>query len=153
MFLCFMFLCFHVSSLSFRVLPAFQQSNVIYQFLCHCDSWYVSRASQTLQDRIKQHISKSIRNTAAYSQTRSQPNRHCKSSTQQVPSTQSLSCDSAIGLHLLRNLICAQNYDDKQFSILAKVHSPFIRLRSHFHQNPILCGRKEFVYNLMLLSH
>jgi len=52
----------------------------------------------------------SIRNAAACSQTRSQPKRHCKSSTQQVSSTLSISCDSAIGLHLLRNPICAQNY-------------------------------------------
>jgi len=42
-----------------------------------------------------------------------------------VPTTQSLSCDSAIGLHLLRKPIRAQNYDDKQFS------------------NLILCRQKE----------
>jgi len=59
----------------------------------------------------KQHNPKSIRN-AASSQTRIQPSRDFKSSTQ-VSSTQSLSCNSAIGLHLLRNPICAQNYDDK----------------------------------------
>jgi len=35
------------------VSTAFQQSNVIYQSSCHCDSWYVGRISQTLQDRIK----------------------------------------------------------------------------------------------------
>jgi len=119
------------------VLSAFQQSNVMYQFSCHCDSRYVGCTSQRLQDRIEQHIPKSIRNTAACSQTCSQPKCHCKSSTQQVPSTQSLTCDSAIGLHLLYNLICIHHnvYDDKQFSILAK--SPlsllFIRLRSHFY--------------------
>ena len=43
------------------VLPALQNSNVIYQFSCHCDSWYVGHTSQTLQDRIKQHVPKSIR--------------------------------------------------------------------------------------------
>ena len=42
------------------VLPALQKSNVIYQFSCHCDSWYVGRTSQRLQDRIKQHVPKSI---------------------------------------------------------------------------------------------
>jgi len=61
-----------------------------------------------------------------------QKKRHCKFSTQQVLSTQFLSCDSAIGLHLLRIPICAQHYDDKQFSTLAKGFS-FIRLRSHFY--------------------
>ena len=43
------------------VLPALQNSNVIYQFSCHCDSRYVGRTSQRLQDRIKQHVPKSIR--------------------------------------------------------------------------------------------
>ena len=39
------------------VLPAFHQSNIVYQFLCHCDSQYVGRTSQRLQQRIKQHDS------------------------------------------------------------------------------------------------
>ena len=43
------------------VLPALRNSNVIYQFSCHCDSRYVGRSSQRLQDRIKQHVPKSIR--------------------------------------------------------------------------------------------
>ena len=42
------------------VLPALQKSNVIYQFSCHCDSRYVGRTSQRLQNRIKQHVPKSI---------------------------------------------------------------------------------------------
>ena len=42
------------------VLPALQKSNVIYQFSCHCDSRYVGGTSQRLQDRIKQHVPKSI---------------------------------------------------------------------------------------------
>ena len=29
------------------VLPAFHQSNIVYQFLCHCDSRYVGRTSQS----------------------------------------------------------------------------------------------------------
>jgi len=74
-------------------------SSVIYQFSCHCDSRYVGRTSQRLQDIIKQHIPKSIRN-ATCSQTRIQPKHDCKSSTQ-MPTTQSLSSDSAIGLNLL----------------------------------------------------
>ena len=34
------------------VLPAFHQSSIVYQFLCHCDSRYVGRTSQRLQQRI-----------------------------------------------------------------------------------------------------
>jgi len=71
------------------VLLAFQQSNLMYHS-CHCNSRYVGRTSQRLQDRIKQHIPKSIRSAPTCSQIRSQPKRHCKSLTQQVPSTQSL---------------------------------------------------------------
>ena len=44
-----------------NVLPALQNSNVIYQFLCHCNCRFVGRTSQRLQDRIKQHVPKSIR--------------------------------------------------------------------------------------------
>ena len=43
------------------ILSALQKSIVIYQFSCHCDSRYVGRTSQRLQDRIKQHVPKSIR--------------------------------------------------------------------------------------------
>ena len=47
------------------VLPALQKSNVIYQFSCHCDSRYVGRTSQRLQDRTKQHVPKSIRSCSS----------------------------------------------------------------------------------------
>ena len=42
------------------VLSAFHQSNIVYQFLCLCDSRYVGRTSQRLQQRIKQHVPKTI---------------------------------------------------------------------------------------------
>ena len=99
------------------VLPALQKSNVINQFSCHCDSRYVGRTSQRLQDRIKQHVPKSIRSCSS-SQKLLLPARRCKSSTQ--TNTQSLTSDSAIGLHLLQNPTSAQHYDDSRFSILAQ---------------------------------
>ena len=43
------------------VVPATKKSNVIYEFQCHCDSWYVGRTSQRLEDRIRQHVPKWIR--------------------------------------------------------------------------------------------
>jgi len=109
-------------------LTLYKKRTVFIKKAQNCDSRYLGCTSQRLQDRIKQNIPKSTRNATSCYQTRSQPKRHCKSSTQQVPSIQSLSCDSAIGLHLLRNSICAQNYDDKQFSILPKAALPFIYL-------------------------
>ena len=47
------------------VLPALQTSNVIYQFSCHCNSRYEGRTSRRLQDRIKQHVPKSIRSRSS----------------------------------------------------------------------------------------
>jgi len=44
------------------VLPSHHQKNVIYQFVRHCDSRYVGRTSQRLEERIKQHTPKSITN-------------------------------------------------------------------------------------------
>ena len=118
------------------VLPALQKSNVIYQFSCHCDSRYVGRTSQRLQDRIKQHVPKSIRSCSSSQKcllpkmltSLLSPNLYknayrCKSSTQ--TNTQSLASNSAIGLHLLQNPTCAQHYDDSRFSILAQGRSPF----------------------------
>ena len=43
------------------VLPANQRSMVIYEYVCHCDSRYVRRTTQRLQERIKQHVPKAIR--------------------------------------------------------------------------------------------
>ena len=126
------------------VLPALQKSNVIYQFSCHCDSRYVGRTSQTLLDRIKQHVPKSIRSCSS-SQNRLLPARRCKSSTQ--TNTQFLASDSAIGLHLLQNPTCAQHYDDSRFSILAQGRSPFhlSDLEATFIKtsNPALCRQKR----------
>ena len=44
-----------------HVLPANQRSMVIYEYVCPCDSRYVGRATQRLQERIKHHVPKAIR--------------------------------------------------------------------------------------------
>ena len=96
------------------ILPTFQQSNVVYEYVCHCDSRYVGRTSQRLQDRICQHVPKSIRNRT--SQERKQPERPGKLANS-IPH-----CDSAIENHLLHNQKCASHYKDNQFFILSKAH-------------------------------
>ena len=135
-----------------NVLPALQKSNVIYQFSCHCDTRYVGRASQRLQDRIKQHVPKSIRSCSSF-QKRLLPARRCKSFTQTT--TQSIASDSAIGLHLLQNPNCAQHYDDSRLSILAQGRLPFYlsALEATFIKtsNPALCRQNEFVYSLKIV--
>ena len=34
------------------VLPSHHHSNVIYQFVCHCNSWYIGRTSQHLEEQL-----------------------------------------------------------------------------------------------------
>ena len=129
------------------VLPTIQKSFVIFEYKCHCDSRYVGRASQRLQDHIKQNVPQWLRQQLARPR-RSQPHRSCKRNDTKP------NCDSAISQHLLDNNQCALNYDNKRFSILAAA-------RSSFHLNfleaayiktrrPVLCRQKEFVYTLKL---
>ena len=59
------------------VLPVIQKSFVIYEYKCHCDSRYVGRTSQRLQDRIKQHVPQWLRQQLTRPR-RSQPHRSCK---------------------------------------------------------------------------
>ena len=128
------------------VLPASQQSMVVYQYVCRCDCRYVGRTSQRLQDRIRQHVPKTIRNKT--SQERIQPTRSSKTSSS-TPN-----CDSAIGTHLLKHPTCALHYNDDQFSILSKARSEFhlAVLESIYitSSKPVLCRQKEFVYRLKL---
>jgi len=93
-----------------------------------CDGRYIYRSYSAGQNQTKHP---QINQNAACVQSK----RDCKSSTQ-GPTTQ-LSCDSAIGLHLL--------------SIRSSIYvleAIFIRT-----SNSILYRQKEFVYNFTLLSH
>ena len=126
---------------------------MIYQFSCHCDSRYVGRTSQRRQDKIKQHVLKSIRSCSS-SQKRLLPARRCKSSAQ--TNTQFLTSDSAIDIGRLQNPFCAQHYDDSRFFILAEGRSPFHHLSTIEAifiktSNPALCRQKEFVYSLKIM--
>ena len=96
------------------VLPFHHHSNVIYQFVCHCDSRYIGRMSQRLEERIKQHAPRSIANHSA-SPNRQSLSRSCKANTcpQQFH-------ESSIGQNLLDNAQCALHYSNEQFSILAR---------------------------------
>ena len=89
------------------ILPALNKSNVIYQFSCHCDSRYVGRTIQMLQDRIKQHVPESIRSCCS-SEKHILSARLCETSTQTI--IQSLASDSTIGFHVLQNPVCVQHY-------------------------------------------
>jgi len=68
--------------------------------------------------------------------------------------TKPLQCDSAVGLHLLQNKQCANNYNDQQFSILARARSAFhlsaLEVTYIKTLKPILSRQKEFVYSLQI---
>ena len=100
------------------VLPAIQKSFIIYEYKYHCDSRYVGRTSQRLQNHIKPHVPQWLRQQLTRPR-RSQPHRSCKRNDTKP------ACDSAIGQHLLNNEQCALNYDKKRFSILAVARSSF----------------------------
>ena len=102
------------------VLPAFHQSNIVYQFLCHCDSRYMGRTSQRLQQRIKHHVPKTILQEHI-SQDRSTLARPSKP----IRSFKAETSFSAIGQHLLQNPTCAREYNDNKFSILARGRTSF----------------------------
>ena len=97
------------------VLPVSHQSNIVYQFLCHCDSRHVGCTSQRLQQSIKQHVPKTILQGLT-SQDRSTFARSCKPIRSLKPETSF----SAIGQHLLQNPTCAREYVDGKFSTLAQ---------------------------------
>ena len=130
------------------VLPSHHHSNVIYQYVCHCDSRYVGRTSPRLEDRIKQHVPRSITNPPA-SHNRQSLSRSCKNNTRPQQFH-----ESAISQHLLDNAQCALYYSDDKLSILARGCSSFhlSALEATFIKslNPLLCKQKEFVYSLKI---
>ena len=131
--------------------------------VCHCDSRYVGRYTQRLQERIKQHVLKAIRQKTTLTQeqgthrsqpTRTQPNRKCKakSMTQFEPES-----DSAIGQHLLESNQCAGNYSDSQFKILTTARSQFhLSLLEAVYisrKKTDLCRQKQFVFTVQLFRY
>ena len=76
-------------------LLAFSSSCVVYGFKCECGSRYAGRTTQSLSERIKQHVPSAIRNKTV--SLKQQPKRQCTSA-------QTINCDSAIGRHLLSNI-------------------------------------------------
>ena len=130
------------------MLPSHHHSNVIYQIVSHCDSRYVGRTSQCLEERIKQHVPRSIANLPA-SHNRTNPFRSCKTNIRSQRFH-----ESAIGQHLLDNAQCALHCSNKKFSILARSRSSFhlSALEATFIKsvNPLLCKQKEFVYSMKI---
>ena len=132
-----------------NVLSTFHQSNIVYQFLCHCNSQCVGHNSQKLQQRIKQHMPKTI-----LQEHISQDQRTLACSCKPFRSFKAETSFSAIGQHLLQNPACAREYNDNKFSILARGHTffHFSTLEAMYIKTskPNLCKQKEFVYGLKI---
>ena len=130
------------------VLPSHHHSNVIYQFVCHCNSWYIGRMSQRLEERIKQHVPRSIANPPALHNHQSL-SQSCKANTHPQQFHK-----STIGQHLLDNAQCALHYSNKKFSILAQGRSSFhlsaLKVTFIKSLNPLLYKQKEFAYSLKI---
>ena len=123
--------------------PTPDSSNVVYQFTCCCDSKYVGRTSQRLGQRINQHVPKAVRKALTQSDNTSRKTLLKKST-------------SAIAQHLLENPKCGELFDMKQFTIIKRARTDFHLkvLESVYIQtlSPILCRRKEYVYNTILFK-
>ena len=131
-----------------NVLPSHHHNNVIYQFVCHCDSRYIGHMSQHLEEQIKQHVPRSIVNPPASPSCQSL-SHSCKANTHPQQFHK-----SSIGQHLLDNAQCALHYSNEKFSILVRGRSSFhlSALEATFIKslNPLLCKQKEFVYSLKI---
>ena len=115
---------------------ATMQSNVIYQFTCHCKGTYVGRTSQQLGERITQHIPAKLLSTpppTSWQWTRS---------------------DSAITKHLKVNRTCLHQGITDSFRILARSrHQRHLEiLEAAFIQSftPSLCQQKDLSKYLLL---
>ena len=102
-------------------LPASHQSSIVYQYMCHCDNWYMGHTSQWLQQRIEHHVPKTI-HQGLTSQDRSTFAHSCKP----IRSLKAKTSFSTIGQSLLQNQTSAHEYNDSKFSILARGQTLFI---------------------------
>ena len=118
------------------ILPTHTNSNIIYQYLCHCKSAYVGRTSRRLQVRIGEHIPKYVRNLSAALEGKK-------------PS-------SSIAQHLVQNPECREKYNDSQFTILGHGRTDFhlavLEAMHIMQKQPVLCRQKKFVYTTVLFK-
>ena len=146
--MCYIYIWLLLLGIKKDVLPALLLSNVVYNFSCLYDSWYIGCTSQRLQDRIYQHVPKCIR-------TGQIPNSCSISTCFGESLTPVMFSKSAICKQLLDNPICAKNYSDKKFTILLFDCSSFylFALEAVYIKSckPNLRCQKEFVYSLKFL--
>ena len=96
-------------------VPTTQKCCVIYEFSCRCEARYVGCTTQRLAERIKQNVPMSIRKKS--NTVREQPPSLCKNNNSKI------SCESAIGQHVLTNPECAKICTDDNFRIIGQAIS------------------------------
>ena len=96
------------------VFPSFQQSSVVYEYVCHSDSQYVGRTSQLCRTESASMCGRLFGTK--------QPGRQNKLPNS-IPH-----CDSAIGnfFFYAQPIMCISHYKGNQFFILSKTRSDFI---------------------------
>jgi hypothetical protein len=113
--------------------PSNHQSNVIYKYVCHCESVYVGQTQQQLRQRVHRHVPRTF-----------------------MRGTGKPELTTAIGQHLGESDMCRKNYDDNRFTILTRARTPHHLnvLEAIFIQTlkPILCIQKQYVYNTILFK-
>ena len=135
------------------VLPSHHHSNVIYQFVCHCDNRYVGRTSQRLEERIKQRDPRSIANPPA------SHNRQVFPALARLTHAHNNFTNPPLVNIFLTTPNALFTTATKKLSIIARGRSSFYlsALEATFIKslNPLLCKQKEFVYSLKinLFSH
>ena len=123
-------------------LPSYKRSQLIYYFVCSCESSYVGMTSQRLESRIAQHVPKKIEKCLG-----------TPLNEEQLKTTTS----SAIAEHLLKNPDCGSKYNMNMFSIISygrtEFHLKVLESINIMSKDPILCKQKRFVYTTILFKH
>ena len=120
------------------VLPSHHHSNVIYQFVCHCDSRYVGRTSQRLEERILLP-----RPTAKVFPALARPTHSHNNFTNPPLVNIFLTTPNVLFTTATKNFL---------FSLEVALLFTFL-LRKQLSLNfstPLLCKQKEFVYSLKI---
>ena len=82
--------------------PATNQRNLVYEYVCHCESKYVGRTTLRLWEGIQQHVPKTIKAPESSQNLEEFDKEYSKT----------ISYISAIGLHLLKNPDCGEHHRD-----------------------------------------
>ena len=130
--------------------PIHHIGNVIYKFLCSCDSMYVGRTSQRLHLRMKEHVP-----PAFLEYTRAQQlGRLSKTKSKSKKTT--WSSLSSIGKHFNDSPSCAVKYDPNNFTVLARGRTAFhLKVLEAMYIKtlaPDLCVQKKFVHSVLLFK-